>query len=335
MPITGRPTADRRGSRPPHRASRPVLAAIAIAAFTVGLAAARTEVAAGSSIAPAVPQDARGDQDRLRELREAAEAERRQLFRQAQDRIIREPGRQSRTAGIPEELIRDLASADYGTREAASAAILMRGGLRPRDVERLARAGTLPLEAINRLLEVCRVTHVEAPRGALGIMHRPPGAGWRLEPGTPTGTEISDLVPGFDAARRLQPFDLIVRIGQESIVSRSGRDLGAAVQRRRPGDLVDIEIRRPRRGPDGAILRRDGFIVADAMTITVQLGDYEDLSNDDIGGRRRASTVEDDRRAELRAVNRMVLPEPRQIALPDVPGVRAGTTRSRSYRGGG
>jgi hypothetical protein len=239
--------------------------------------------------------------------------------------------------GSPERdprILADLAAPDLATREAASRRLSTSRTLDPETVRALVARRNIPLEARFRLLAACYDTYVTAPLGALGVQHDPPSRGGR-------GVILRAVIAGFDAARKLRAQDRILSIDGVPMADTSS--LARAVQRRRPGDVVEIVYQRPLREND-AIVRDElnQIVYAPPATTEVELGSFTALRSDDWSGRRQISEVPTERRTNWAdalgrsgaEVRRLVIPTEATPATPE-PDAETGRTPRPVAPGGG
>lgn len=202
------------------------------------------------------------------------------------------------------ERVVELGHPDLDVRERATRELFNAGVLDPITTARLMRR-TSNHEARSRLTHASYRWFVEGPEGALGVeMNR------AMRPGG--GVVLNRTIPGFDSMRVLRAHDVIIRIDDKPISRES--ELGNAVRARRPGDLLKIELLRPRVDDEGRMIRVDGETVEDEMTVTVRLGAWEDLPNNRNAPRGRVDATR--RRAEWAQVDARVRPRLRVLALP-------------------
>lgn len=147
-------------------------------------------------------------------------------------------------------------------------------------VERL-RSADLPAEARHRLFDLLRRQLLERPRGALGINlnYYPPRGG------RPGYVLVRSVHPGLPAEQVLRADDRLLAVDGEPL-DREG-SLAALVQRRRPGDTVRLTVQRPRRDPDGHLLRDedDNEVLEDRIEVDIRLTSVERLPGNGLGGR--------------------------------------------------
>lgn len=223
------------------------------------------------------------------------------------------------TNGSPERdpgVLAALSSSNLATRDAASRRLRTSRTLDPDTVRTLVTSQTLPLETRFRLLAACYDTYVTAPLGALGVQHDPPSRGG-------SGVILRAVIAGFDAARKLRAQDRILSIDGVPMADTSS--LARAVQRRRPGDAVEIVFQRPVRENDAIVRDEENQIVYGPATSTeVELGSFDSLQSDGWSGRRRISEVPTERRSRWAdalgrsgsGVRRLVIPPEASAATP-------------------
>lgn len=202
------------------------------------------------------------------------------------------------------ERVMELGMADLSVRERATRQLFDSGALNPTTTHRLLRVAP-NYEARTRLLDASFRWFVQGPEGALGVEMRPSD-----RPGG--GVTLTRTIPGFDSVRVLRAYDVIVRIDDRPIVTDSS--LGNAVRSRRPGDVLTVDIMRPRVDAQGRMVRENGETVEDPMTVEVRLGSWEDLPNRRMANPNRATTPQ--RRSDWNAVAARVQPTVRRLALP-------------------
>ncbi len=215
-------------------------------------------------------------------------------------------------SGLPPEedpaLLADLASPEWAVREAASRRLRDSRTLDP-SIVRSAEFRSLPLEARFRVLDACYDAFVAAPLGALGVRHEPAPAG---EP----GIVLRDVIPGFDAATKLRPQDVVLSI--DGLPMDDPRALARAVQRRRPGEAVVVEFQRPVRDGDRIVRDADNRVTFGPRTrIEVTLGSFQSLPQDDWSSVRQASSVPIERRQAWVEALSEAGARPRGLDLPE------------------
>lgn len=216
------------------------------------------------------------------------------------------------TPALPPErdpvVLADLASPDWAVREAASRRLRNSRTLDP-SIVRSPEFRDLPLEARFRVLDACYEAFVAAPLGALGVRHEPAPAG---EP----GIVLRDVIPGFDAATKLRPQDVVLAI--DGLPMDDPRALARAVQRRRPGEAVVVEFQRPVREGDRIVRDADNRVTYGPRTrIEVSLGSFQSLPQDDWSSVRQASSVPVERRQAWAEALIEAGARPRQLELPE------------------
>ena len=206
------------------------------------------------------------------------------------------------------EVLADLASPDWAVREAASRRLRDSRTLDP-SIVRSPEFRSLPLEARFRLLEACYEAFVAAPLGALGVRHEPAPAGEAV-------IVLRDVIPGFDAATKLRPQDVVLSI--DGLPMDDPRALAQAVQRRRPGEAVVVEFQRPVREGDRIVRDADNRVTFGPRTrIEVILGSFQSLPQDDWSSVRQASSVPIERRQAWAEALSQAGARPRRLDLPE------------------
>ncbi len=186
-----------------------------------------------------------------------------------------------RTARVPadlRELVGGLADPNWSVRE---------------DVGRRLESHPAPNEALLRVLDQDELTEeqrqrlmniiawriVMQPRGALGIrMNTRMG----FADGGVAGVEITQLIQGLPAERVLKVGDVITRIDERDI--RVNTDLITHVQRMPPGQVIDVQVLRPRTVPAGEApgpgwIRIEGDRWFEPVEVEFALGSYEKLGD--------------------------------------------------------
>lgn len=176
----------------------------------------------------------------------------------------------------------------------------------------------LTCEQRYRLLTVLQEKLVNVPRGALGVstdlveMHQ-----MQRNPfGAVEGVRIAELLPGLPAERVLQVGDRITHIDGKALVQMG--DLQFMVQSKRPGERVQLSVKRAKVDGQGHVLvDGDGREVMEELEIGIELGSAEALKA--IGGRfgqsNTLSPVEQVRKHEANEAFKMYGPPARSIAV--------------------
>lgn len=207
------------------------------------------------------------------------------------------------------QLIEMLGAPDYTTREQAMNALLS-GEVSVNLLTGVLDEEYLTPEQRYRLLIVTRALLVNAPRGAVGISMR-----WdqrnREEPGE---IIITNLLPGLPAIEVLRRGDRISHM--------DGRPLGGSgdllnyVQSKVPGDIVMLQVRRPRLDDRGdLVLDEDNRVIYDRLEIPLELGSADLLVDERTGRPQRGGPVEMRRRTQAESLDRLYSPQPRQIEI--------------------
>jgi hypothetical protein len=164
----------------------------------------------------------------------------------------------------------DLASPDFGRREAATAAL--RDQSLPDEQLWLQLAqppAPLGAEAHARLVEVCRSRIVDAPRGALGIQM----AG---RVGDVGGVTVTGLIPNMPARKVLRAGDRIVALDGRPV--QNSADLSEVVQMKRPGQRIRVSVMRGERDELGRVRGGpDGKPLETRLELDMEVGSRADL----------------------------------------------------------
>lgn len=207
-----------------------------------------------------------------------------------------------------DELAARLDDPDYTKREAATRS-LVEGDFDLIELYALLDQRPLSGEQRYRVLAAIWERLLESPHGALGItLGFQPGD----LPGEPGEVIVRDLLPGLPAEHVLQRGDFITRIDGAELYAQS--DLVLRVQMKRPGDAVQLTVKRPLRDAEGKPLTdRTGQIRFDTRTIDIELGSAELLARFDDG--RSQGRIDMERRRQAQRAAAYYAPRPKQIEL--------------------
>ena len=197
----------------------------------------------------------------------------------------------------------------YLEREAATLTLLKTQCPRRQLYAMLARK-PLSDEQRHRLLSVVGMQLLAIPRGALGITFRfnPPDGD---QPGE---VVISDVVPGLPAERVLQRGDRITHV--DGVPLRARNALVWEVQSKRPGESVELVVRRPRVDDEGEPVRGDDEVpLYDTLKVDIVLAPAELLNQFDPAQRQRKTDVQRAREAEVLWAVSLFGPRPKLIEI--------------------
>ena len=195
----------------------------------------------------------------------------------------------------------------YLEREAATLTLLKTQCPRRQLYALLARK-PLSDEQRHRLLSVVGMQLLAIPRGALGIRFNPPAAD---QPGE---VVISDVVPGLPAERVLQRGDRITHV--DGVPLRARNALVWEVQSKRPGESVELVVRRPRVDDEGEPVRGDDEVpLYDTLTVDIVLAPAELLNKFNTAQRQQKTDVERAREAEVLWAASLFGPRPKMIEV--------------------
>ncbi|MDA0802344.1 MAG: PDZ domain-containing protein [Planctomycetota bacterium] len=207
-----------------------------------------------------------------------------------------------------ERLLERMGSASFDEREAATVELLQ--GNRPTaEILACLDARRWDDEVLFRALAVVVDRIVLAPRGALGVSMQPATIGNR------PGVTIHELIAGLPAEKVLRVGDRLYRI--DGVAVLSNEECIAAIQSHAPGEVLRVNIARPRRGADGkALLDPAGLPVEDEFEFTVKLGSDEvlDKANRTRGMRGPSQNFADERRRAVLEAIKAWFPEGRELA---------------------
>lgn len=166
------------------------------------------------------------------------------------------------SAGEPrplKDVVADLASADYKTREAASNELVDTKDFSLAQLEGALKDPALTPEQRLRLERAGFRLFKDIPHGALGVEFT----------GSIDVAEVGSVKKGFPSAATLKPGDVITAIDGESVTSRVSTDrrtstVRALVVSHDPGDEVPVTVLR------GGV----------PVKLTVKFGDFKDLARD-------------------------------------------------------
>ncbi|MCI0675027.1 MAG: PDZ domain-containing protein [Phycisphaerales bacterium] len=176
---------------------------------------------------------------------------------------------------------------------------------------------SLTTEQRYRLLAVLRQKLVSTPRGALGISTRFQDQQPQLDAmGQPAGVRVAELLPGLPAERVLQVGDRITHVDGVPLIIMG--DLQFRVQSKRPGEKVQLTVKRQKNDAQGQPLMDDqGLPIAETMQIELALGSAELLKS--VGARfgqnNDLSDVERQRLQEADHAADVFAPAARQIPV--------------------
>ncbi|MCA9273922.1 MAG: PDZ domain-containing protein [Phycisphaerales bacterium] len=148
-------------------------------------------------------------------------------------------------------LVEQLKNESFVTRELAEKDLQYDEAIALEDLEAQLMRDDLTQEQRIRLLKATSMRFASEPRGAMGI---------QMADVNDLGLQIAKTIEGFDAFNKIQPNDIIAKIGELPI--RSTTDLQAAIISRSPGDVVPVELVRG----------------AERMTVDIVLGAWSELS---------------------------------------------------------
>ena len=196
--------------------------------------------------------------------------------------------------------------------------------------------GGLTAEQSYRLLDIVRNRLLNAPRGAIGIrmdlgpmIWRGIGGGMGPEaPGEngPIEIRIAELLPGLPAERILQIGDRIVKVDGRDL--NSSEDLLNYVQARKPGEKVNLTIRRARVDERGEIvLNQQNLVIFDTMEIQLPLGSADLLRLTPGQAQAAPSLVERERQRLARDAAAEFSPRARGIQIQGQDTVSFGSLR--------
>jgi hypothetical protein len=172
------------------------------------------------------------------------------------------------------EIVRQLDAPDFHEREQAAQQIIERADDKIK-LYAILDHGDLTVEQRYRLLQVVREYLLEMPRGAVGISMDGWQPGMALQGG---GVRVADLVPGMPAERVLQVGDRIVAIDGHPLATQN--DLIIYVQNKRPGDKVNMSIKRSKTDERGNLVVDDrNQPIAEDLVLELELGSVEMLRN--------------------------------------------------------
>lgn len=132
-----------------------------------------------------------------------------------------------------EEMVRRLDAEVFAAREQATLDLFRRSDLTLAWAESRLEEPGLTAEQRLRLEQVALAAFARGPWAAVGIQFAPSDAG---------GQRITDTVQGFDAARVLQPGDVVLSADGQPVFSQ--RSFKAAILSRDPGGTMRMEILR-------------------------------------------------------------------------------------------
>lgn len=207
------------------------------------------------------------------------------------------------------EIVGRLDSNDYAERESATETLRVKDDWRLQMYALLA-GDQITVEQRSRLLQVVRDQLVNTPRGALGIeMDRN-----AVARGGPLEIRIIDLIAGLPAERVLQIGDRIVAIDDQPLFLED--DLQSRVQSKRPGESVNVTIKRARIDDNGRVVRDErGEAVTDILKLDVTLGSAELLNRQRRDLRVLSNRVQTARQIEADAITQAFAPQPQLVGI--------------------
>jgi hypothetical protein len=269
-------------------------------------------VAGAVAVAPATHGQRRGDDPRDDNPRARALRERERIFAQLEMRLalpssLPSPEELSSVEVAPavRAIAAQLDARSFAERERATEMLIEA----PAGIDELcvllSEAMAAAPERSYRLLQVLEHRLTSAPKGALGISMR------QIQvPGGPAGIEIDDVVDGMPAQDQLLARDVITRIDGQPVTTTD--QLSMIIQRRRPGEEVRIDVQRPRRDDDGALMRdASGRTVYDEVEISMPLGSFDDLKNP------APSVIDAARERDMTIAIERYAPRPRPIVIAE------------------
>lgn len=168
----------------------------------------------------------------------------------------------------------------------------------------LLEQGGLTPEQRYRLLNIVREQLQE--RGAVGIsvdQRRIPGG----------EVVIESLIAGLPAERVLQVGDQITHLNGRALPSWD--HFRTTVQNMRPGERIQVTVRRALRGNDGRIqVNEDGRAAVEDFEVDMELGSAANLPSGGFG-RRDAQGLDDERGREARDAQQRFGPTPARVSL--------------------
>jgi len=157
------------------------------------------------------------------------------------------------------DLVADLSSADFHTRELATVRIRDDKSIRLTEIESMLAKGDLPLEAHARLLTIARDRFAASPRAAMGVQFDQATLRDRIV--------IDDTFAPFDCHKRLEPGDILIEADGVPLNTAAGRTkIQGLIISRDPGDTMNLVVRRG----------------AEKVTLDVKLGDFRGLPNNNV-----------------------------------------------------
>lgn len=212
-------------------------------------------------------------------------------------------------------LVEDLGSESYETRERATGRLLDASQANVQFYAILAQQD-LTSEQRNRLLMVVRQRLIQTPRGAVGISMRPAVRG----PDGLAHVEVADLIEGLPAERVLKVGDRITHLDGKPL--ESTEELTVAVQSRRPGEQIVLNVLRPKRDQQGRLIpNNNGRHDDEELRIELTLGSADQLPSNNARGVNRLSTVEQMRRQKAKLLVQRFAPSPVAVEFDGTPFV--------------
>jgi hypothetical protein len=216
-------------------------------------------------------------------------------------------------AAVSPELLREVQLLDdpsYQARESA-AAKLQDQSIDENQLLSLLAGDELSAEQRYRLVEVLRRRIIDTPRGAVGIRMQsvPPDAF-----GAPIEMKVMELLPGLPAERVLQVGDRVMRVDGQPF--RSQEDLAVLVQNKKPGEAVQLVIKRMRTDDRGRVMRdANDQPILDIMNVDIVLGSADLLVDPDRMA--QLNPVQRERSMRAQAIVNTFSPTARRVPLHD------------------
>lgn len=162
-------------------------------------------------------------------------------------------------AATLDQLVSDLNSPDFHTRELATVRIRDDKAISLAQIEQVLTNRELPLEAHARLVTIARERFSTSPRGAMGVQFDLTTLRDRIV--------IENTFEPFDCHRVLEPGDIIIEADGIPLRSGVARPLiQGLIIARDPGDIMNLVVRRGK----------------ERLTFDVKLGDFRELRNNSL-----------------------------------------------------